>query len=234
MIRELIASTLFISVMPAALAQEASPPPSLSLSATAEVRIDPEYAAIQSGVIIQADTAEAAVRQNAQTMSGVFSALRRAGIAERDMQTANLSVRPVYSSNSYNSQSERRVIGYEARNIVTAKVRDLSEVGEIIDAMVSAGANNIESVTFGAEDTADAMDEARRMAISRLLEKADLFADAAGFELCGFRRLSESSAQPRFANAMATRSFAEDAETQIAVGTLTLSASVNAEFCISQ
>jgi len=234
MIRELIASTLFISVIPAALAQESSPPPTLSLSATAEIRIEPEYAAIRSGVVIQAETAEAAVRQNAQTMSGVFSALRRAGIAEADMQTANLSVHPVYSSGSYNSSSERRITGYEARNIVTAKVRDLTEVGEIIDAMVSSGANHIESVNFGAENTAEAMDEARRMAISRLLEKADLFADAAGFELCGFRRLSESQAQPRFANAVATRSFAEGADTQIAVGSLTLSASVNADFCISQ
>lgn len=234
MLRSLcLTSALALSLAAPALAQDSTPPPTLSLSATAEIQIEPEFAAVRSGVVIRADTAEAAVRENAQLMSAVFSTLRRAGIAEADMQTANLSVRPVYAPNSYNREEGPRLLGYEARNTVTARVRELTEVGEVIDAMVSSGANNIESVTFGAEDTADAMDEARRMAVARLLEKADLFADAAGLELCGIRRLGEAGFnQPQFANAIATRSFAEAADTPVAAGTLTLRASVNADFCI--
>jgi uncharacterized protein YggE len=233
MLRALIASTALITCATPALAQVATPAPTLSLSATAQIKIDPEYAAITSGVVIRADSAQLAVRNNSAAMSQVFSSLRRAGIAEADMQTTNLSVRPVYSNNSYNNNEERRIIAYEARNTVTAKVRDLNDVGRVIDAMVTAGANNIEGINFGAEDTAEAMDDARRLAVTRLMEKADLFADAAGFELCGITRMSESSARPQFANAMASRSFAEGADTPVAAGTLTLSASVNADFCIS-
>jgi uncharacterized protein YggE len=220
-----------VILAPAAMAQEA-PQPTLSLSATAQVHIEPEFAAVRSGVIIRAETAEEAVRENSQMMSGVFSTLRRAGIAERDMQTTDLSVRPVYSNRTYENEPERRIIAYEARNTVTARVRDLGDVGEIIDAMVTAGANNIESVRFGAEDTEAAMDEARRMAVARLIEKSELFADAAGLELCGIRRMSESFNQPQFANRVASRSFAEGADTPVAAGELTLSASVNADFCI--
>jgi uncharacterized protein YggE len=216
---------------PAATAQD-NAPPTLSLSATAQVHIEPEFAAIRSGVVIRAETAEAAVRQNSQMMSGVFSTLRRAGIADRDMQTTDLSVRPVYSNRTSSSDGARQIIGYEARNTVTARVRELGDVGEVIDAMVRSGANNIENVQFGAENTEAAMDEARQMAVARLLEKSELFADAAGLELCGIRRLSENFNQPQFVNRVASRSFAEAADTPVAAGELTLTASVNADFCI--
>lgn len=238
MLRALIASTalslsLAAAVTPASLAQDTTPAPTLSLSATAEIQIEPEYATVRSGVVIRADTAEAAVRQNAQMMSRVFRALREAEVAEADMQTANLSVRPVYAPNSYNREEGPRLVGYEARNTVSAKVRELAGVGAVIDAMVSAGANNIEGVTFGADDTAEQMDEARRMAVGRLLDKANLYAEAAGFELCGIRRMGEAFGQPQFANAVAMRSYAESDDTSVAAGTLTLSATVNADFCIT-
>ena len=232
----LVLASPFVSLAPAnaqALNQmQTIAPPTLTLSASADLQIAPEFATIRSGVVSRADSAEQAVRENGNAMSGVFAALRREGIADSDMQTANLSVSPVYTNPRYDSGEQRRIIGYEARNTVSAKVRDLTDVGEVLDAMVRAGANNIEGITFGAEDTADAMDEARRMAVARLLEKAELFADAAGQNLCGIRRLAENFSRPQFANAVATRSFAEDSATPIAAGSLTLTATVNADFCI--
>ncbi|WP_323762243.1 SIMPL domain-containing protein [Maricaulis sp.] len=235
MIRALITSTALVASLAApAFAQAGESEPTLSLSESATVQIAPEFATVSSGVVTRAETARDAVRANGAAMSQVFDALRRAGVDSDDMQTAQLSVSPVYADRQAPNQIERTIIGYETRNQVSAKVRDTSRVGQVIDAMVSAGANNINGVTFGAEDTGEAMDNARRQAIAALLAKADLFADAAGFELCGIRRMGESNYRPQpvyESRMMAADSFGS---TPIAAGELTLTATVSADFCINQ
>jgi uncharacterized protein len=235
MLRALITSTaLAATLCVPAFAQTGESAPTLSLSESATVQIAPEYAMVSSGVVSRADTAQAAVRANAEAMSTVFTALRRAGVAADDMQTAQLSVSPVYSDRRQPNQIELTIIGYEARNQVSAKVRDTDRVGQVIDAMVSAGANNIDGVTFGAEDTDDALNAARRSAIAALLSKASLFADAAGFELCGIRRMGESSYRPQPVYEARMMSMDDSASTPIAAGELTLTATVSADFCITQ
>ena len=235
MFRALIATTALTACLAApALAQTGESEPTLSLSASADVELAPEFARVSAGVVSRADTAQAAMRANSQAMTAVFGALRDAGVAEEDMQTSQLSVSPVYSDRREPGQIELNIIGYEARNTVTAKVNDTGRTGQVIDAMVASGANNINNVTFGSDNTDEAMDEARRQAIANLLAKAELFADAAGFELCGIRRMGEArtgSPQP----VMMRASFAEDsASTPVASGQLSLSATVNADFCIEQ
>ncbi|MFY0638087.1 SIMPL domain-containing protein [Maricaulis maris] len=236
MIRTLITSTaLAATLCLPAFAQLQDNDPTLSLSESATVQMAPDFATVSSGVVSRAETAQGAVRANAQAMSEVFDALRRAGVDSDDMQTAQLSVSPVYADRRQPNQIERTIIGYEARNQVSAKVRDTDRVGQVIDAMVSAGANNINGVTFGAEDTDEAMNEARRAAIAELLAKAELFADAAGFELCGIRSMGESGMgrQPVYETRM--MSMADDMmATPVAAGTLTLTATVSADFCINQ
>ncbi len=235
MIRTLITSTaLAATLCLPAFAQGQQSEPTLSLSESATVQMAPDFATVSSGVVTRAETAQAAVRANARAMSEVFGALRRAGIEADDMQTAQLSVSPVYSDRREPNQIERTIIGYEARNQVSAKVRDTDLVGQVIDAMVSAGANNIDGVTFGAEDTDDALNEARREAIAGLLAKAELFADAAGFELCGIRNMGESSFHPQPVYQSRLMSMDDSASTPVAAGQLTLTATVSADFCINQ
>lgn len=234
MFRPLIAASLLVSASTAAMAQETPAiQQTLSLSATADIQIEPEFATVRSGVVVTAPTAQAAVRENAQMMNAVFAALRWEGVDRRDMQTASLTLQPHYEWDE--RRTERRLTGYTAQNIVSARVRDLEDVGDVVDAMVSAGANNIQSVSFGAEDTADELDQARRMAVQRLMEKAELYASAAGLELCGIVRMSENQALPRplYANDMMRMEAGAMADTPVAAGELTLSASVHADFCIS-
>ncbi|RKR00340.1 SIMPL domain-containing protein [Maricaulis maris] len=235
MIRTLITSTaLAATLCLPAFAQAQESEPTLSLSESATVQIAPEFATVSSGVVTRADTAQAAVRANADAMSQVFAALRRAGVDSDDMQTAQLSVSPVYADRRQPNQVELTIIGYEARNQVSAKVRDTARVGQVIDAMVSAGANNINGVTFGAEETGDALNSARREAIAALLSKAELFADAAGFELCGIRRMGESNYRPQPVYESRMMAMSDGASTPVAAGELTLTATVSADFCISQ
>lgn len=229
MIRALLASTaIFLAASPV-LAEDVNP--TLSLSATADVQVAPDFATVQSGVVTRAVTAQQAVQDNARAMTAVFDALRRAGVTGNDVQTSQLSVTPVYADRSeLNNQGQYEIIAYETRNTVSAKVRDTSRVGNVIDAMVSAGANNIQSVSFGAEDTSSAMDQARREAIASLLARANLFADAAGFELCGITRMSEDFARPAQPMMMARM---ESASTPVAAGQLSITATINADFCIA-
>lgn len=221
--------------VPAALADEATPVPTLSLSASANVQVEPDHAQISSGVVTRGETAREALAENSRIMQSVFSALRETGIDRSDMQTSQLSVTPVYSERRANQPYVREIIGYEARNTVTAKVEDLDRLGRVIDAMSAAGANNINGVSFGADDTDAAMDEARREAVASLLARANLYADAGGFELCGILRMAEGGMSRPMPYGVATaRMESFDAAPPIAAGELTLTASVSADFCISQ
>jgi len=234
MIRTLLASTALIAASGSALAQTSESEPTLSLSADAQVQVEPDYAQVSSGVVSRAATAREALAENAETMQRVFTALRSAGVERNDMQTSQLSVTPVYSEYRADQPYQREIIGYEARNTVTARIDDTDRLGRMIDAMVEAGANNVNNVSFGAEDTDAAMDQARREAIANLMERAALFADAGGFELCGIRRMSEGGNYQPVVMRM-ERSFAADAvSSPVAAGELTLTASVSADFCISQ
>ncbi len=237
MIKALTLSTALSALLAApSLAQE-SFTPTLSLSAQADVQLAPDYANVSSGVVTRADTARDALAENSRIMERVFAALRSAGISREDMQTSQLSVSPVYSERRPNQTTYvREIIGYEARNTVSAKVEEIERLGRVIDSMAEAGANNINSVSFGAENTDAAMDEARRSAMQALLARADLYAEAGGFELCGLRRLQEGNGVQPFVVAETARfaSLSADMSTPVAAGQLTLTASVSAEFCIAQ
>lgn len=242
MFRTLIAASLLMSSSTIALAQDAPAfQPTLSLSASANAEVTPDFATVSSGVVTRGNTAREALTQNSELMEGVFSALRRAGIDRSDMQTSQLSVSPVYSERRPNQTTYvREIIGYEARNTVSAKVTDLDRLGRVIDAMAEAGANNINGVSFGAENTDEAMDQARRDAVARLMSLANLYADAGGFELCGIRHMNEGHAiQPRpvryEADMMSvTGSRFRSEAPPIAAGELSLTATVSATFCITQ
>lgn len=232
MIRMLVAAALCSAPMafaPAVSAQDATPQTSqLSLSAAGEVSLAPDQATISAGVVTQGDTAAEAVRANAEAMNEVFAALRRAGIAEADMQTRQLSVNPIYERYDRNGSRDQRITGYEARNTVSALVREIDDLGDVIDAVFEAGANSLDGVSFSSSQAEEARDEARRRAVAELMERRDLYAEAAGFEVVRLLSLSENSSgrpMPMMARAEA---FSADSATPVAAGELTLSATVSA------
>ena len=205
----------------------------ITLSATGEIRAAPDMATVSAGVVSEGRTAADALNANSTRMTGVFAALRRAGIAERDMQTSNLQINPVYSTSSnYTSNDERRITGYRATNTVTARVTDLDGLGATIDALVSAGANQIQGVNFGLEDQDDAMRQARLNAVAELRELADLYAQALGVELSAIIEFSEAGGYRPQPMMMMARAESMDSSTPIAAGEVGVSVTVNATFAI--
>ena len=162
--------------------------PAVNLGAYGEVKAAPDMATISFGVVTEAPTAAEAMSQNAARLNQVMAALRRAGIAERDVQTSGLNLSPQYD---YVQNEPPRLRGYQANNRVTVVIKDLTKVGSTADAVVAAGVNQIDGISFGLKDPSAAEDQARRLAVRNLQAKAALYADALGVRLGGVRSLTE-------------------------------------------
>jgi len=163
----------------------------LNLSATGEVTAAPDKATITLGVQTEAATAAQALQANAEQMTRVMAALKRAGIAERDIQTSQLNVNPKYA---YEQNQPPRLTGYEASNQVAITARDLKRLGATVDAAVGAGATNVHSIAFGLIDPSAAETAARLEAVKALQAKADLYAKAVGHPTLRLVNLSEGAA----------------------------------------
>lgn len=179
----------------------------LNVSAEGRSRRQPDLAIFSAGVVTQAKTAGEALTANAQRMDAVIAALKRAGIAERDIQTSTLTLQPQYTQPRPPEPYPRRepggaviepaepqaprIIGYEARNSVQVRVRRLGEMGRVIDTLVSAGANQVDGPSFTVEEPEPALDEARVAAMQRARERAELYARAAGLRVGRIISISE-------------------------------------------
>ncbi|WP_288415668.1 SIMPL domain-containing protein [uncultured Novosphingobium sp.] len=187
-----------------AIAQVASPVPTitaghtlLTVNAEGSSTQQPDLAMFNSGVTTQGDTASAALAENSRKMTQVVTALKRAGIADRDIQTSNLSLNPVYAQprrlpdGSVEDQPQR-IVAYQAVNQVSVKQRKLDDYGKVIDALVTAGANQVNGPNFMLSTPDTAMDEARNQAIKMARQRAQLYASAAGLRVVGIVSISES------------------------------------------
>ena len=197
--------------------------PALNLSAYGEVKTAPDMATISFGVVTEASTAAEAMRLNATRMTQVMAALRRAGIAERDVQTSGLNLSAQYD---YVQNEPPRLRGYQANNRVTVIINDLEAVGTTADAVVAAGVNQIDGISFGLKDPTTAENRARQIAVRNLQAKAALYADALGVGLGGIRSLSEgggySPRPPQPMYARAEMAMDSGGSTPVAAGELTV------------
>ncbi len=179
----------------------------LSLTAEGQSRRTPDLAMFTAGVVTQANTAGEALAQNNRQMEAVRTALRRAGIAERDIQTSSISLQPRYSNPELEAQLRARearqpyippsqpaapkIIGYEAHNNVQVRVRRLGEMGRIIDTLIAAGANQVHGPSFTLDEPQAALDEARTEAVANARKRAELYARAAGMRVARILTISE-------------------------------------------
>lgn len=140
----------------------------------------PDLATIRAGVVTQGTTAQAALSENATRMDRVIAALKRAGVSDRDLQTATIQLNPQYR---YGENVPPTITGYQATNTVSVRFRDVAKSGAILDALVREGANQIDGPNLAVEAIDTAMDEARTDAIRRARARAELYAKAAGLRV---------------------------------------------------
>lgn len=177
----------------------------LSLSAEGRSNRVPDLAVFSAGVVTHGATAAEALGNNSRQMDRVVAALKRSGIADRDIQTSAISLSPRWNNPEAEAQriaretrqpyvpptEPPRIIGYEARNSVQVRVRRLGEMGQIIDTLVAAGANEVNGPSFTLDDQKAALDEARTEAVALGQERAELYARAAGMRVVRLLSISE-------------------------------------------
>jgi uncharacterized protein YggE len=177
----------------AAPAQAQQPPtlPAARIIVTGEgsVHAAPDSAEIMSGVSSQAKTAKAATDANSKAMAAIDAALRGAGIAQNDIQTARFSVSPVYGPAG--AQTPPKLVGFSASNQIRINVTQIGRVGEILDTLISAGATEADSVQFLHSNLSQLFDQARQAAVADAKRKAELYASAAGLTLGNVAWISE-------------------------------------------
>lgn len=204
----------------------------LEVSAEGRTSRVPDLATIRAGVVTQSATASAALADNSARMARVLAAVKRAGIAERDIQTTSVSLSPQYR---YENNQPPQLTGYQASNTLAIRFRDVGKAGPILDALVKEGANQIDGPNLSLDKPDAALDEARADAIKRARARADLYARAAGLSVARILSISEGGEnaggpQPPVFYARAAK--AEAADTAIAAGERDVTATVSVRFLL--
>jgi len=187
-VRLVIAGLLACAAVPAA-AQVVTVPPLaggevlLEVNAQGRVRTPPDRVGLAGGVITTGATAREALDANAAAMARVIAALKKAGARDEDIQTRQLNVQPRFARNRESYDEQPRITGYVAQNSVAVATTRLAIAPRLIDAMFSAGANNVSGPTFTLENDRAALAGARREAVARARAQADTYAAAFGMRV---------------------------------------------------
>ncbi len=204
----------------------------LDVSAEGRTTRVPDVATIRAGVVSQAATAAAALSDNAQRMNRVLAALKKAGVAPRDIATASVGLSPQYR---YAENQPPVITGYQATNSVSIRFRDVAKSGVILDALVGEGANQIDGPNLSIDQPDAALDEARADAVKRARARAELYARAAGMRVTRIVSITENgenAGSPNPPMLMARASMAKDS-TQIVAGEKDVTVNVSVRFLLN-
>ena len=219
------------AALPAAAQEDRAPfeATTLRLSAQGEAHATPDIAAITFGVEVEATTAAEALARNRAQMSASLAALKAQGLAAKDIQTSNLSLNAQYV---FHDGEPRKLTGYQATNGVTVIVRDLTRLGAVVDAVVAAGTNQVNGISFSLSDPQRAEDEARHAAVKALQAKAALYAEATGYHIARLVSLSDNAVQtgPMQEIVVTARRRLAAAPTPVEPGELDVTANVSAVY----
>lgn len=177
----------------AALAAQAEArTPLVELAIYEEIELAPDIAVIGAGVTTEAPSAVEAMRRNSTEMRRVIERIKAQGVAEKDIQTSGISL---YARYDYDQGQQRQVFrGYQVSNRVSVKLREIERTGEVLDALVAAGATDLSGPSFSVEDDSAAKEAARTRAFKRGHAQALAYAMMGGYDDVRLVYISESIA----------------------------------------
>ena len=201
----------------------------LTINAEAHSTRIPDIATLSTGVVTQAADANTALRQNSEQMNKVVAAIKAAGIADRDVQTTGISINPQYR---YAENQPPTITGYQANNTLNVKVRDISKLGKVLDALVAVGANQVNGPNFEIDNPDEAYDEARVAAVKKAQARAELYAKALGLRVRRVVSINDGGGYtpPSPAPMMRMAAMGAAADTPMSPGESSLNASVTIVF----
>ncbi len=202
----------------------------ISVSGEGEATVAPDMAVVTMAVSAKGnELAPTRADVNLRT-SGVLARLRELGIADADLQAPDVEIHPEYDYR----RDAQKLVGYRVSRSVTARVRALDTLGEVLDGVSAAGANEVHGAQMAASDPSAAEHAALASAVGAARASADAIAAAAGVTLGGIIRVEEAERMdmPRGMMRMAAMAESADVPTEVAAGELTVRRSVRAWFGI--
>jgi uncharacterized protein YggE len=199
-----------------------TPSGGITVIGTGSVNVTPDRASFAFGTVSQASTAAAALNASSQAVARVIAALQKAGVSRADLQTAEVSLSARWSEDG------QTIVGYTASNTVTATIRKLGDAGDVVDAAVAAGANQVSGPNLLASDQTSAYRDALKAAVADARAKAQTLAAASGVTTGSITAISEAGAAPQPMPLAATR----DSAVQIEPGIQKIDATVSVTFAI--
>jgi uncharacterized protein YggE len=213
-------------------ATDVTPDHTISVTGSGKVTVIPDMATINLGVVVERTTAKAAREAAAAAMTRVVEAVRKLGIADKDIATANVSLNPVYD---YPNNAAPKIRGYQMQNTISITVRDLDKLSDVVDNTVAAGATTVNGISFDVADRTAAEAQAREAAVKDAKTKADTLANGLGVRITGVASVAESVSTPVWYEPSASRAGAlsdKAAETPVLPGSTDVVITVQVAFLI--
>ncbi len=188
----------------------------INVSGEGTVLAKPDIAIIDFSILNEAETADKAMEENSSKTNKVIGFLKNQDIKESDLKTTGVNVSPRYEYRTAikdHPSGERVLVGYQARQSLEVKIKDLKEVGLIIEGAINAGANQVSNLIFDIEDRDILESEARKKAIKNAHEKANELANDLGVKLEKIISYNESGRVPYLARDF-SKTIMESAEMQ--------------------
>ena len=192
---KIISALTFFLICSVAAAEDL--PRTITVSGQGKATSPPDMATINSGVVSIGKTAKQALAANNQVMQTIMTVLKNKNIAEKDIQTSGFNVYPEYERDPSprGTTKVNRIAGYRVSNNVSVQVRDLPGLGEILDALVQSGSNQISGVQFGIADPTAVANQARLNAVADARARAQLYAAATNSSVGIVISISEQAIQ---------------------------------------
>jgi hypothetical protein len=205
---------------------------SIAVQGLGLIKARPDTAIIRAGITAQAKSAKAALTEHNKVMAGLLSALENFGLAERDIQTRQINLHPVYPNRNQRNENPALPIpvAFRASGNVRIRLGDLDRVGDLLDRMTAAGITNLSGLQFTIAKPDPLRDQARKLAIKDARRRAQLYATEAGVELGPVMRIREGGAHAAPVREMRTMSMA--AAAPVAPGENEIRVSVSVVFAI--
>ena len=204
--------------------------PWISVTAEGEASVAPDLAIVSFAV--SGDGKDlAATRDEVNTRSSaVLAGLRAIGLADPDLNAPDVGIHP-----QYDYRKGQRLTGYRVVRHMTARVRDLEQLGSVLDGVVASGANEVHGAQMTSSDPAASEHEALRLAVAAARAKAEAIAAAAGVTVGSVLRIEEEPDHGPPMPKMRMMAMAESADvpTEVVAGDLTVTRRIRAWFEIS-
>jgi uncharacterized protein len=223
----LIIVAVALSACSASIQLGQAQPRNISVTGNAQVILAPDIAYVSIGVHSEAKTATEAVASNNTQTQAVIDAIKAQGVDAKDIQTTNFSV---YQQEKFAPTGESLGTFFMADNTVYVTIRDITKIGDILDAAISAGANTVYGITFDVENKEAALATGRDQAMADAQAQAEQLATAAGAKLGDVQSISYYSSSPSpiyYDNKAAPAGVGGGGSVPISTGQLTLTVSVS-------